>query len=126
MIDNKRSADRGWLTPMSAALFLVAAIAWAVTAHHARSMVEMTGSMGMSLPSFIAMWSLMMAAMMFPSVAPLASRYMTMGFPDDMHYYMPVFDICAHMGPMGSSHRDRGASLGSKRAELIRAPIEWE
>lgn len=78
MIDNNRSADRGWLTPMSAALFIVAAIAWAVTAHHARSMEEMTGSMGMSLPSFIAMWSLMMAAMMFPSVAPLASRYTRM------------------------------------------------
>jgi predicted metal-binding membrane protein len=34
--------------------------------------------MGMSLPSFIAMWSLMMPAMMFPSVAPLASRYTRM------------------------------------------------
>ena len=35
----------------------------------------MPGTMGMSFPSFLVMWTLMMAAMMLPSMAPLATMY---------------------------------------------------
>ena len=35
----------------------------------------MTGAMGLTLPAFIVAWTVMMAAMMLPSVAPVASLY---------------------------------------------------
>jgi predicted metal-binding membrane protein len=35
----------------------------------------MSGTMGLGLPAFVGMWALMMAAMMLPSVAPVASMY---------------------------------------------------
>jgi len=35
----------------------------------------MTGTMGFGIGAFVAVWTLMMAAMMLPSVAPLASLY---------------------------------------------------
>ena len=63
------------LTPQAAILLLVAAVAWLVTAGRAGTMVGMTGTMGLSLPAFVGMWALMMAAMMLPSVAPVASMY---------------------------------------------------
>jgi predicted metal-binding membrane protein len=63
------------LTPQAAILLLAAAVAWLVTAGRAGSMAGMTGTMGLSLPAFVGMWTLMMAAMMLPSVAPVASMY---------------------------------------------------
>jgi predicted metal-binding membrane protein len=63
------------LTPQAAILLLVAAVAWLVTAGRAGSMAGMTGTLGLSLPAFVGMWTLMMAAMMLPSVAPVASMY---------------------------------------------------
>jgi predicted metal-binding membrane protein len=63
------------LTPQAAILLLAAAVAWLVTVGRARSMVGMTGTMGLSLLAFVGMWALMMAAMMLPSVAPVASMY---------------------------------------------------
>jgi predicted metal-binding membrane protein len=62
------------LTPQAAVLLLVAAVAWLVTAGRAGTMVNMTGTMGLSLPAFVGMWGLMMAAMMLPSVAPMYQR----------------------------------------------------
>jgi predicted metal-binding membrane protein len=35
----------------------------------------MTGTMGLALPAFVVAWTVMMAAMMLPSVAPVASLY---------------------------------------------------
>lgn len=35
----------------------------------------MTGTMGLALPAFLVAWTVMMAAMMLPSVAPVASLY---------------------------------------------------
>ncbi len=65
-----------WLarTQTSALLFLAAA-AWAATLLLARGMAGMTGTMGFGIAAFVAVWTLMMAAMMLPSVAPLASLY---------------------------------------------------
>jgi predicted metal-binding membrane protein len=63
------------LTPQAAVLLLAAAVAWLVTAGRAGAMAGMTGTMGLGLAAFVGMWTLMMAAMMLPSVAPVASMY---------------------------------------------------
>ena len=42
-------------------------------------MTGMTGTMGLDLTAFVAVWTLMMAAMMLPSIAPAASRYARSG-----------------------------------------------
>jgi len=63
------------LTPQAAILLLAAAVAWLVTAGRAGDMAGMTGTMGLSLAAFVGMWTLMMSAMMLPSVAPVASMY---------------------------------------------------
>lgn len=59
------------LTPQAAVLLLVAAVAWLVTVGRAGAMAGMTGTMGLGLAAFVGMWTLMMAAMMLPSIAPL-------------------------------------------------------
>jgi len=56
-------------------LLILAAGAWAATIALARGMAGMTGTMGLGLAAFIAIWTLMMAAMMLPSVMPTASLY---------------------------------------------------
>ena len=58
-----------------ALLLIVAAGAWAATIALARGMAGMTGTMGLGLAAFVPVWTLMMAAMMLPSVAPTASLY---------------------------------------------------
>ena len=60
------------MVPAWAALVLLAVLAWVVTVAQARGMGVGPGTMGLSLPLFLAMWVVMMAAMMFPSVAPIA------------------------------------------------------
>ncbi|WP_051233336.1 DUF2182 domain-containing protein [Pseudonocardia asaccharolytica] len=60
------------LTPHTAVLLLLAAVAWLLTIAGAR---QMAGMAGLGLPSYVGMWALMMAAMMLPSVAPVASMY---------------------------------------------------
>ena len=58
------------------ALILVAAAGgWAATVALARGMAGMTGTMGLQLAGFVPVWTLMMAAMMLPSVAPAAALY---------------------------------------------------
>jgi predicted metal-binding membrane protein len=63
------------LTPQAAVLLLLAAVAWLTTVGRAATMQGMTGTMGLGLAAFVGMWALMMAAMMLPSVAPVASMY---------------------------------------------------
>jgi predicted metal-binding membrane protein len=59
------------MLPWWIALCLLAALAWAVTVVQANGMSVGPGTMGLALPAFIALWVVMMAAMMFPSVAPM-------------------------------------------------------
>jgi len=59
----------------TALLLIAAAAAWAATVAIAREMAGMTGTMGLGLALFVPMWTLMMAAMMLPSVTPLATLY---------------------------------------------------
>ena len=51
---------------------MLAALAWVVTIAQANGMGVGPGTMGLSLLAFLALWVVMMAAMMFPSVAPMA------------------------------------------------------
>ena len=63
------------LTPPASLLLVAAAGAWAGVVLVARHMGSMPGTMGLGVGSFAAVWALMMAAMMLPSVAPFASLY---------------------------------------------------
>jgi predicted metal-binding membrane protein len=59
----------------TALLLVAAAGAWVATVAIARGMAGMTGTMGLGLVLFVPTWTLMMAAMMLPSVTPLATLY---------------------------------------------------
>jgi predicted metal-binding membrane protein len=63
------------LTPQTSLLLVAAAGAWAGVIMLARGMGSMPGTMGLGVGSFVAVWALMMSAMMLPSVAPFASLY---------------------------------------------------
>ncbi len=65
----------GLATREVAFLLILAAGAWAATIALTREMAGMTGTMGLGLALFVPVWTLMMAAMMLPSVAPTASLY---------------------------------------------------
>jgi predicted metal-binding membrane protein len=54
---------------------ILAAGAWAATVALARGTAGMAGMMGLGLAAFVPIWTLMMAAMMLPSVSPVASLY---------------------------------------------------
>src|SRR5436305_15333008 len=54
------------------AVAALAAVAWAVTVMLARDMGNGPGTMGLALLPFLGLWMVMMAAMMLPSVAPVA------------------------------------------------------
>ncbi|RSS82349.1 DUF2182 domain-containing protein [Streptomyces sp. WAC06614] len=51
---------------------VVALLAWVLVVGQARGMAAVPGTMGMALPLFLLLWVVMMIAMMFPSVAPVA------------------------------------------------------
>ena len=59
----------------TAFLLIAAAGAWVATVALARGMAGMTGAMGLGLVAFVPVWTLMMAAMMLPSVTPAATLY---------------------------------------------------
>jgi predicted metal-binding membrane protein len=56
------------------AFLIVAALAWGVTIAWSRSMDDMTMGLG-SIDAFVAGWTVMMAAMMLPSVMPLVFEF---------------------------------------------------
>ncbi|WP_240135299.1 DUF2182 domain-containing protein [Streptomyces sp. MUM 178J] len=53
-------------------MVLIALLAWLLVAEQAGGMGVGAGTMGMSLPLFLLLWVVMMIAMMFPSMAPVA------------------------------------------------------
>ena len=65
----------GLATREIALLLILAAGAWAATLALARGIAGMTGTMGLGLAAFVPVWTLMMAAMMLPSVTPTALLY---------------------------------------------------
>jgi predicted metal-binding membrane protein len=72
-VDSARTLWR--LTPQAAVLLITAAVAWATIIMWSQQGGSMTGTMGLALPAFLVAWTVMMAAMMLPSVAPVASLY---------------------------------------------------
>jgi len=58
------------------ALLFAALICWIYTIRDARMMGNMPGTMGMGAVSFLVMWTVMMAAMMLPALAPIAGLYL--------------------------------------------------
>ncbi|MEU0598100.1 DUF2182 domain-containing protein [Streptomyces sp. NPDC006393] len=58
-------------------LLIAAAVAWVwvVTLWGGAGMRAMPGTMGLGLPAFLAVWTLMMAAMMLPATASVAALY---------------------------------------------------
>jgi predicted metal-binding membrane protein len=70
-----RSQTLWRLTPQAAVLLIAAAIAWVAVLAWSTQGGPMAGTMGLTLPAFLVAWTVMMAAMMLPSVAPVASLY---------------------------------------------------
>jgi predicted metal-binding membrane protein len=62
-----REAAPAWI-----AILALTALAWILTLEQVQAMGNGAGTMGMSLVAFVAMWTAMMAAMMLPSMAPVA------------------------------------------------------
>jgi predicted metal-binding membrane protein len=63
------------LTLPASLLLVVAAGAWVAVLAMAGGMQDMTGTMGLPFGDFVAVWALMMAAMMLPTVAPFAGLF---------------------------------------------------
>ena len=53
----------------------VAAVAWVVVVREAEGMQSAPGTMGLGALGFLALWTVMMAAMMLPGLAPLGVLY---------------------------------------------------
>ncbi|GAB3043266.1 hypothetical protein GCM10027052_26790 [Parafrigoribacterium mesophilum] len=58
------------------ALIACAALAWLITVQQFIGMPAGPGTMGLGLVGFLAVWELMMVAMMLPTLAPLTSTYL--------------------------------------------------
>lgn len=79
MATTATSSGRRSVVALWAALLATAALAWAVTVDLSSGMAGMAHYDVMRPPRFgmlLAMWSVMMPAMMLPSVAPVASAYL--------------------------------------------------
>src|SRR5438445_4979417 len=59
----------------AAVVLLAAAVAWLVVIRQAAGMESAPGTMGFHLLGFLGLWTVMMAAMMLPAVAPVAAMY---------------------------------------------------
>lgn len=70
----ERPAPR--LTRQNVAALGIAALAWAGVIAYGLDMGNGVGTMGLTLGAFVAMWSLMMTAMMLPAVSPVGSLYL--------------------------------------------------
>ncbi|HET8836509.1 MAG TPA: DUF2182 domain-containing protein [Gemmatimonadales bacterium] len=60
------------LTLAWSVIVALAALAWLITIRQSRGMSMEPGTLGLALPLFLLLWVIMMAAMMLPSMAPVA------------------------------------------------------
>ncbi|MFI9805740.1 DUF2182 domain-containing protein [Streptomyces sp. NPDC052301] len=67
-------SGRRWAHP-AGLLLVAAAIAWSWMVTRWGGTQATAGTMGLGLPAFLAVWTLMMAAMMLPATAPVAALY---------------------------------------------------
>jgi predicted metal-binding membrane protein len=72
-----RSQAPSWSRSGAAAAVIVAAaaVAWLAVIHETDGMVSAPGTMGYGLAGFLVFWTVMMAAMMLPGVAPVGGLY---------------------------------------------------
>jgi predicted metal-binding membrane protein len=63
------------LTLPASVLLVVGAAAWVGVVAVSRGMGDMPGTMGLGFGAFVAVWALMMTAMMLPTVAPFTALY---------------------------------------------------
>ena len=61
--------------PVAAGLFAAAAVAWLVVVAQAGGMESAPGTMGLGAAAFLGLWTMMMAAMMLPALAPVGVIY---------------------------------------------------
>jgi predicted metal-binding membrane protein len=62
-------------TPVAAGLLAAAAVAWVAVAEQAGGMDSAPGTMGLGAAGFLGLWTVMMAAMMLPALAPVGALY---------------------------------------------------
>lgn len=74
-LSHQRNEWLSWFSPATAVLLIASMLTWVYTITRARAMGAMPGTMGITPTAYVLMWAAMMAAMMLPSVVPLASRY---------------------------------------------------
>lgn len=125
-------------TPELAALLLLAAIAWAYMIREATVMGNGPGTMGLSPAAFLGIWALMMAAMMLPSVAPLAvmhaRSFRSRRLPKLASFttgYLLVWSLTAIpafalMAAGGSAARDHPSSARAGAAALLAVAGLWQ
>lgn len=70
-----RALPEATLRRVWAGSVLLSLLAWIPTVQQSRSMPSVLGTMGMPLGSFLVFWTLMIVAMMGPSLAPIASLH---------------------------------------------------
>ena len=77
MTGRPAAGGRRSTSPATVLLLGAAAVAWVATVAWSRhrDMGAMPGTMGMNVVTFTAMWAVMMAAIMLPSVAPFIATY---------------------------------------------------
>ncbi len=81
-------------------LLLLALLAWTFTIAQARAMGNGSGTMGMHVGAFLLTWIVMMAAMMFPAVAPVAilwSRGIALSASTQMHTRRIIFFVAGYL-----------------------------
>jgi len=61
--------------PLTAGLLGASALGWATVVRQSSGMDSAPGTMGLTWIGFIALWTLMMGAMMVPALTPLAVVY---------------------------------------------------
>jgi predicted metal-binding membrane protein len=66
----------GFRSTSTVVLVACSLAAWVVTAWYAVDMPAAPGTMGLGVIGFVALWTVMMAAMMLPSVHPVVSLYL--------------------------------------------------
>jgi len=72
VVANGGRVDLGRRLFIGGSLTILAGLAWAWTV----SLADMPGCQGMPTPSFLLMWTVMMAAMMFPAVIPVVVAFL--------------------------------------------------
>lgn len=112
---------------------VVAGLAWVLTVGQARDMGVEPGTMGLALPLFLVLWVTMMAAMMLPSMAPVAITWVraigrrssgwtrtarTVGFVGGYLLVWTAFGLLAYgalalTGDLVADHPDAGRWIGA-------------